>query len=176
MGVLNKEVVTLDAIFSRRSIRRYTSEPVPEEIVTKLLHAAMCAPSARNERPWHFVVMTDREILDEIPKFHPYSQMVKEASVAILVCGDLELEKSSGYLAQDCAAATQNILLEAHFLGLGSVWCGVYPREERMDGFRRLLQLPDHIVPFALVPVGYPAEERPQVERFDPTRIHKNRW
>ncbi|MBI5103181.1 MAG: nitroreductase family protein [Nitrospirae bacterium] len=166
----------MQAILTRRSIRKYTSQPVPEKIITGVLEAAMSAPSAGNQQPWHFVVITDRETLDSIPVFHPHTLMLKEASTAILVCGDPSLEKHQGYWVQDCAAATQNLLLAAHALGLGAVWTGFYPREDRVIKTRQLLGLPEHVIPLALVPIGYPAEEKPPAKRYDASRVHFNRW
>jgi nitroreductase len=166
----------LEVIFSRRSVRLYSSKPVSREILHELLRAAMSAPSAGNERPWHFVVLTDRAVLDEIPKFHPYSAMLKRARAAVLVCGDLTLERHRGYWVLDCAAATENLLLAAHALGLGGVWCGVYPTEDRVQNFRRLLKLPDHIVPFSLVALGFPAEVKETPDRFDASRVRENTW
>jgi nitroreductase len=136
----------------------------------------MSAPSAGNERPWHFIILTDRAILDAIPKFHPYSAMLKHAQSAILVCGDVTLEKHKGCWTLDCAAATENMLLAAHAKGLGAVWCGVYPTEDRMVNLKRLLNLPEHIVPFSLIPLGFPAEEKQAPDRFDDSRVHQNRW
>lgn len=166
----------LDAILSRRSIRKYTQEPVSEKALKEILEAAMSAPSAGNEQPWHFVVINDPAILHEIPKFHPYSQPVKAASVAILVCGDLELEQHKDFWVQDCSAATQNILVAVHAKGLGAVWLGLYPRAERVAGMRALLGIPDHVMPLAIIPVGYPAEDKPPAIRFNASRIHYNRW
>jgi nitroreductase len=166
----------LTAIFSRRSVRIYTPKAVPREMVLDIVRAAMYAPSAGNERPWHFIVLTDRALLDEIPKFHPYATMLKHASTAVLVCGDVTLEKHEGYWVLDCAAATQTVLLAAHAKGLGCVWCGVYPTKDRVEGLRKLLKLPEHIVPFSLIPLGFPAEEKQPVDRFDASRIHDNRW
>ncbi len=166
----------LKAIFSRRSVRLYSSKPVPREVVDEILRAAMNAPSAGNEQPWHFIVITDRGILNEIPKFHPYSAMLKQAGIAILVCGDVNLERHKGYWVLDCAAATENLLLAAHAKGLGAVWCGVYPTEDRVSNVRRLLNIPDHVVPFSLIPLGYPAEDKPSVDRFDASRLHENGW
>ncbi|HXY53456.1 MAG TPA: nitroreductase family protein [Nitrospirota bacterium] len=174
-----RQVLTMDAlttIFSRRSIRLYTTKSVSREMVVEILKAAMSAPSAGNERPWHFIVLTDRAILDAIPKFHPYSAMLKQAHVAILVCGDMTLEKHEGYWTLDCAAATENILLAAHAKGLGAVWCGVYPTKERVANLKKLLNLPGHIVPFSLIPLGFPAEEKQTQDRFDGSRVHENRW
>ncbi|MBO3804054.1 MAG: nitroreductase family protein [Candidatus Brockarchaeota archaeon] len=166
----------LEAILSRRSIRRYGRREVPDEVVEKLLAAAMSAPSAGNEQPWHFVVIKDRELLDAIPRFHPYSQMLKEAPLAVLVCGDPALEKHAGFWVQDCSAATQNLLIAAHALGLGGVWLGVYPLEERVKGIRNLLKIPERIIPFALVSLGYPEEKKPPANRYDSSRVHINAW
>lgn len=166
----------MEAILSRRSIRQYTSKPVSREVVREILEAAMSAPSAGNERPWHFVILTDRAILDEIPKFHPYSAMLKQASAAILVCADPVLEKHKGYWVLDCAAASENILLAAHAKGLGGVWCGVYPNEDRVQNLKKLLHLPEQITPFSLIPLGFPAEIKDAPDRFDGSRVHDNRW
>ena len=166
----------LEAILSRRSIRKYTGEAVPAEAARVLLEAAMAAPSAGDERPWQFVVITARATLDQIPRFHPYANMVTEAPLAILVCGDERLEKHKGFWVQDCSAAVQNILIAARALGLGAVWCGVYPRAERVAGFRDLLGLPPEVIPLALIPVGHPAEEKPPVGRYDEKRVHRERW
>jgi nitroreductase len=166
----------MKAILSRRSIRKYTNKQVPDSVVKEILEAAMSAPSAGNERPWHFIVIKDRKILDEIPKIHPYSQALNTASVAILVCGDLKLEVHKDFWIQDCSAAAENILIAAQAKGLGTVWLGVYPRTERVDGIRKLLNIPDNVIPLAVIPIGYPAEERPPAVRFDPSRIHHNKW
>lgn len=166
----------MEAILTRRSIRRYKSKPLPEETIKQLLDAAMSAPSAGNQQPWHYIVIRDRGILDEIPKIHPYAQMVKEAQVAIVICADLQAAKYKDFWPQDCAAATENLLLAAHALGLGTVWVGLYPVEDRMKPIRKLLAIPEPIVPFSLVPLGYPAEEKPRADRYDATRVHTDRW
>jgi nitroreductase len=168
--------ITMQSIFNRKSIRKYTSQHVSAEQIQQLLKAAMAAPSAGNEQPWEFVVMRDRKLLNEIPKFHPYSLMLYEASVAILVCGDLSREKYAGYWVQDCSAATENMLLEAVELGLGAVWLGMYPNEERVIGMRKLLVIPESVVPFSLVSLGYPAEHEKLHDRFDAARIHYDTW
>ena len=176
MVVRFAEMDAVEAILSRRSIRKYTSQPVPPELVDELLKAAMSAPSAGNEQPWHFVVIRDREILNEIPKFHAYSRMLREASVAVLVCGDLKEQRHEAFWIQDCSAATQNILVAAHARGLGAVWLGVYPRQKRIDGLRKLLGIPEHVVPLSLISIGYPAEKKPPADRYDASRIHKDHW
>jgi nitroreductase len=166
----------LEAILSRRSIRTYSSEAVTEEEVRTLLEAAMAAPSAGNEQPWQFVVLTARATLEQIPSFHEYSKMLYEAPLAVLVCGDQRLKKYESFWVQDCAAATQNLLLAAHALGLGAVWLGVYPDDGLESRLTEILGLPPEVTPFALVAVGRPAEEKPPAGRFDESRVHRERW
>jgi nitroreductase len=166
----------MEAIFDRCSIRKYTNKPVNDDIIEKLLRAAMAAPSAGNQQPWEFVVIRDRETLNKIPTFHPYANMLHESPLAILVAGDIEREKHAGYWVQDCSASTQNILLMAHKLGLGAVWLGVYPSEERVDGLKDLFSLPECIIPFSLVSIGYHAEQKEAISKFDTNRIHIDMW
>jgi nitroreductase len=166
----------MEAIYKRRSIRKYSSKPVPREIIERVIKAGMNAPSAGNEQPWHFMVIDRKKYLEEIPNIHPHSQMLRQAPVAILICGDLSLETHEGYWVQDCAAATENMLLAVASEGLGSVWLGVYPRQDRVDGLRNLFNIPEHVVPFALLPVGYPAEKKPPKSEYHPERIHYNTW
>jgi nitroreductase len=166
----------LEAIFTRRSVRRFDDRPVPEELIQKLLAAAMRAPSARDAQPWQFVVIDDRSMLAEIAEINPNAQMARHAPLGIMVCGDLGLEKSVGYWVVDCAAAVENILLAAHALGLGAVWTGVYPREERMDGLRRLVKLPDNVIAHSLIVLGYPAEQPPSRDSYRPDRVRRNSW
>ncbi|AFN74736.1 nitroreductase [Melioribacter roseus P3M-2] len=167
---------TIEAILTRRSIRRYKNQPVEKEKIDKILKAAMYAPSSHNSQPWHFVVIDDRETMNKIAEAHPYAQMCREAPIGILICGDREIESLDGYIALNCAAATENILLAAHELELGSVWIAVYPREERIRIFRELFGLPENILPVAMVAIGYPDEKKNQPERFKPERIHYNGW
>jgi nitroreductase len=171
-----KGEIKMDAIYKRRSIRKYTSQPVPEKNIIEFIKAGMNAPSAGNQQPWHFVIIDDRGILKEITKFHPYSQMLHQASTAILVCGDLDLEKNEGYWVQDCSAATENILLEIADQGFGGVWLGVYPRKDRVEGIRKLLRIPPGIIPFSLISIGYPAENKELKNEFKKERIKRNYW
>ena len=167
----------MKSILNRRSIRKYTNQIVSDEQIKTILEAAMCAPSAGNEQPWHFIVIRDRNLLDEIPKYHPYSSMIKQASVAILVCADTRLSKYDvDYWVQDCSAATENLLIAVQDIGLGAVWLGVYPLQDRVTGLRRLFNIPDEVFPFSLVPVGYPAEHKGRENRYREDRIHLNRW
>jgi nitroreductase len=160
-----------EAILSRRSIRKYEARPVPQDVVNNLLKAAMAAPSANNLQPWQFVVVTERSLLDAIPVFHPHAAMLKEAPLAILVCGEPE---SSRYWQQDCGAATENILLAAHALRLGAVWLGLFPREDRVKGVRELLKVPEPIIPMALIAIGYAAEEKAPSDRYNEAKVHRN--
>ncbi|MBI5848297.1 MAG: nitroreductase family protein [Nitrospirae bacterium] len=167
----------MEILYSRRSIRKYTTEAVSGQALHDILEAAMSAPSAGNQQPWHFIVINDRKLLDQIPSLHPHSLMCRESSMAILVCGDPSLEKHVGYWVQDCAAATENLLLAIHAVGLGGVWVGVYPREDRVTGFRKLFGIPEQVIPFALIPIGHPAEEKPpRSDRYNQSRIHNNTW
>jgi len=169
-------VAAMNAIFTRRSIRKYENKAVPEDMIEQILRAGMAAPSAGNEQPWHFIVIDNRDILIEITKFHPYSQMLKEASHAIVVCADTSLLKFEGYWVQDCSAAMQNMLMMAQDMGLGAVWLGIYPQEERVKALKELLSLPEHVIPFSIMSLGYPAEKKEPQDRFNPARIHKNKW
>lgn len=166
----------IDAILTRRSIRKYKKKTISDEILQNLLRAAFHAPSAGNQQPWHFVILDDRKILNVIQTFHPSGKMLTEADKAILVCGDLDLEKFKGFWMIDCAAATENILLAAHSLGIGACWLALYPRKDRVTGMRKLLHLPTHIIPFALISMGYPAEIKTRDERYNTSRIHQNKW
>ncbi len=170
------ETKAIDVILTRRSIRSYTGEPLNEAIVTILLKAAMSAPSAHNQQPWSFIVIDDRKTLDAIPAFHPYSKMLLQAPAAILVCGKTKDLPAKVFWPQDCAAATQNILVAANALGIGSVWLGVYPKEELMGKTRDLLEIPEEITPFSFVALGHPSEKKEPSERFSPDRVHHNRW
>jgi nitroreductase len=165
----------LETIYDRRSIRKYVDKPVPSEVITEILKAGQYAPSARNKRPCHFVVVNERPLLDQLRVRHPYAAMLETAPVCLVVCGE-EAAAVPGYWMIDCAAATQNILLAAKALGLGSCWMGVAPREERMAAVTEILRLPEGIKPFAMVAIGYAANEPARPERFDETRIHYNGW
>ncbi len=165
-----------DVIRTRRSIRKFTDEPVSDEMIHKLIEAAMLAPSAGNQQSWHFIVVTDREKLDKVPEFHPYAKMIRNTSVAIVVCGAPEGLKWPDFWVQDCSAAIQNLLLAARDLGLGTVWTGVYPLEDRVIKTRELFNIPENVYPLAIIPIGWPDAEFKPMNRFKPDLIHRNTW
>ncbi len=165
-------------ILTRTSVRKYTREPVSEDALTAILHAAMAAPSGMNKQPWEFIVIDDRELLKKLADVLPYAKMAAEAPVAVLVCGNKERILSGvddNLWEQDCSAATENILLAAHSLGLGAVWTCLYPHEERMDPVKNILNIGDKLIPFNLIPIGHPEHEHPVIDKWHPERIHINR-
>jgi len=169
-------VKALDCLFTRRSIRKFTADPLDPALIDTALQAAMSAPSAGNAQPWHFVLVDERGILDNIPNFHPYASMTRQAQAGILVCAEPGLEKYPGYWVIDCAAAVENLLLALHAQGLGAVWVGVYPNQGRVENFRKLLHIPDSIIPHSFIPIGHPDQPAGRVDRYKPERIHRNGW
>jgi len=165
-----------EAILTRRSVRKYTSQPVPEEVVKRLLSAAMQAPSAGNQQPWHFIVVTRRKQLNAMAEVLPYGKMLTQAPLSIVICADMIGLKHQDYWVQDCSAATQNLLLAAHASGLGAVWLGVYPREDRIQNITRLLELPNHVDPLCAVALGFPVEKVEPEDRYREERVHRNVW
>ena len=141
-----------------------------------MLKAAMYAPSAVNKQPWHFIVFRDQHTIQQIVDVHPNASMLLRAGLGILVCWDENRQHDAGYGPVDCSAATQNILLAAHGLGLGAVWIGIYPRQQRMEAIQRLFNLPGHIRGFSIIALGYPAERKSKPERFDKNKIHFEKW
>ena len=169
---------TLEAVQTRRSIRRFTPEPVSKEYIGHILQAAMQAPSACNQQPWHFVVIDDPGVMDTLSSIHEGVTFIKDAPCAILVCGDTEGAPFPDFWRDDCAAATMNILLAAHALGLGATWTGVGPSSRHTAArMRDILGIPDGYTPFSLIPLGYPDEKRNIPDRFDPAKVHYNsKW
>ena len=166
----------LQAIFTRRSIRKFTGEPISHDAMETLLKAGFAAPSAHNYQPWHFVVVRDSEILKKISEGHPYAKMLPQAGSCIIVCGDDEKQKLKGFIVEDCSAAIENILLAAHGIGLGAVWCGLYPVPELTKMVSEVIGLPENIEPIGMVVVGHKTEERPSADRYDGSKIHIDRW
>ena len=166
----------MEAILTRRSIRRYKSNPVSHDQIKTLIEAGMSAPNVRNLQPWYFAVIEKRELLDSVISFHKYAGMLKEAHCAILVCGNSKSESTYEYIIQNCSAATENILLAAHVMSLGTCWLGICPRKPRMDGIRELLHIPEHIIPVSLIAIGYPAEAKTRENRYDEKKVIYNTW
>ena len=167
----------LDIIKKRRSIRVYQREKVDEELLIKLLQAGMAAPSASNSRPWEFVVVTDEALLAELRSKLQYGKM--KAPAAIIVLGNLQIaekESSVRFWVQDCAAATQNILIAAAGMGLGTVWIGAYPKEDVMSAIREILDIPENVQPLSLIYVGYPAEDKEPRTQYDEQRVHWQKY
>lgn len=164
----------IKTIFARRSIRKYTSKPVSKKNIKTMLEAAMAAPSSSNRKPWHFIVVTDRRTLDRLAKVHPYGKMLSEAPLCIAVCGDKTI--SPRYWVQDCSAAAENLLLSATALGIGAVWLGVHPREERVNPIRKVLNIPENIIPLNLISIGHPAEDKEPRTQYDELRVHRGQW
>ena len=159
-------------IKKRRSIRVYDpTKPVTREQLDKMLEAAMLAPSACNSRPWEFIAITKREILDEIVKVHPYAQMCKTATAAIVIVATPQTGMPEGYWPQDCGAAAEAILLSAVSQDLGACWCGVYPKEERMIDFYKLFEIKRPKVPFCVIAIGTPAENPDPRGSFEASRV-----
>ena len=175
---MNTTEQMLGFIFSRRSIRAYTSATVSEDIVQRLLEAAMAAPSAAAADPWRFVVVRDRQRLLEITRALPFGQMLASAALGIVVCGDMEAahDRQLSYLLQDCSAAIENLLLCAHILGLGACWLGVHPREKRVNDLKAILKLPEALIPVGCISIGYPAETKEPRTRFNPDCVRYETW
>ncbi len=163
------------AILNRRSIRKYSEKEIPAGVIDELLKSAMYAPSAMNNQAWQFVVINQREKLDEIFKIIP-QEMLKSAQAAILICGDYNLEKNIDYIQQNCSAATQNLMLWAHGVGLGSCWIGVYPTKETISGLQKIFNLPEYVIPISMVSLGYPSENPIADERYKTEKVHFNKW
>lgn len=170
---------TLDSIFNRKSVRKYSEKTVADETLQLLIDAAMQAPSAVNRQPWEFVVIKDQEMKEKVAACNPYASFAKNASAIILVCGNMEKAlpgPSQIMWVQDCSAASENLLIAAQSLGLGAVWTGVYPSPERMNALEELLNLPENILPLAMIPVGYPESEKSTHKKVNPVTVHYNVW
>jgi nitroreductase len=170
----------MNMIFKRTSVRKYKTDAVSPEQIELLMKAGMAAPSAMNVQPWEFVVVQKRENLDKIVQFHPYSQMLKEAPLAIIVCAD----KNKGaaeftvkkFWIQDCSAATENIMLQAAEMGLGSVWLGTYPKTEVCEPIAKAFNLPTNIILVTIIALGHPDGEVTPKNKFDKSKIHHEGW
>ena len=167
----------VENIMTRTSIRDYTDQAISADTVETLLRAGMAAPSAVNKQPWHFIVVNKKEKLMELASTNPYAKMLEKAPLAIVVCGDMSkaLEGDArAFWVQDCSAATENILLAAHALGLGAVWTGLYPNMERVNAVSEVLNLTDNIIPLCTVVIGYPAEQPQPKDKWNPDNVSYN--
>ena len=165
-------------ILGRRSIRVYSPGEVSQPVVTRLLEAAMAAPSAMTKDPWRFVVVRDKQTLSRLAALHPGAAMLSSAAMAIVVCGDLDaaFERQLSYLLQDCSAAIENLLLAAHAQGLGACWVGIHPGEPLIKRVKELLSLPASFVPVAAVSLGQPGEQPPPRTRYNPDCVRAEKW
>lgn len=175
----DKQNLALENIMTRTSIRQYQPDrTISKDTVEMLLKATMAAPTAVNRQPWQLIVIDNREALDSLAEVLPYAKMLQHAPLAIVTCGDLSkaLEDEPTFWIQDVSAATENLLLAAHSLGLGAVWTGVYPNKERAEAVSERLGLPAHVIPLAVVPIGYPAGEHHPKDKWNPESVHYNHW
>lgn len=172
----------LECILTRTSVRQYAPDrTISRDTVETLLRAAMSAPTAVNKQPWAFIAIDSREDLDSLAAVLPYARMLTKAPLAIVTCGDMSKVIDSetpeqGFWIQDVSAATENLLLAAHALGLGAVWTGVYPDSGRVKAVQQRLGLPDTIIPLAVVPIGYPTGPQTPKDKWNPDNIRFNRW
>ncbi len=171
----------INCIMTRTSVRNYTDQRVDDDTVNKILRAGMAAPTAANQQPWHFVVVTDQNLKDSITVAFEYTKMVEKCSFAIIVCGDMDnLFKDDisdgGFWVEDCSAASENMLLAAHALGLGGVWCGIYPLKDREKRLLEILNLPSNLTPLNVMAFGYPATAVTPKDKWSPAKIHYNAY
>jgi nitroreductase len=165
-----------EAIYGRRSIRSYTNKPVTDEQIKQILSAGMNAPSGMNSQPWRFIVIKDKQTREKIAEMHTYGKMVTQAPVVILVCGDEDSHKIPGMWTMDCSACVQNMWLTVHDLGLGGVWCGIYPNKDMMNAFAKEFKLPKNIKPFSLLVFGHPDEKKEKNHRYNDEFVHHEKW
>lgn len=169
----------INNIMTRVSVREFTGEKISAEQIDTLLRAAMAAPSAINKQPWAFIVVTDEQLIEKLGEALPYSRCSNHPACAIIPCGDLSkaIEGEMGaFWINDVSAATENLLLAAHAMGLGAVWTGLHPDMKRAALVQEMLGLPEHIIPLCVVPVGVPAEQPAIKEKYTPANIHYNGW
>lgn len=161
----------LEEIYRRQSIRRYSQKPIEQAKLKEILRAGMNGPTARNTQSWRFIVIRNRKALDEMTTLQPYTGMMKQAPCAILVLGDRSVSQPDAYLYCDASAAIENMLIEAVYQGLGSCWCAIGPKEERIQNFRKYYQLEDNLLPIAVIAFGYGEEYKEKKDRYDPDKI-----
>ena len=174
-GVSSASQTVLHNILQRKSVRAYTDRAVSHEQIDTLIRAAMAAPTGRDMRPWHFIVLEGRQQLSPLAEQLPYAKMLAEAQAAVVVCGDMSVTDKEGNPSRnwtfDCSAATENLLLQAEAMGLGAVWTGVYPYDERIEAVKQALHLPDHLIPLNVIPIGYPKGDPQPKDKYDPAKV-----
>ena len=174
-GVSSASQTVLHNILQRKSVRAYTDRAVSHEQLDTLIRAAMAAPTGRDMRPWHFIVLEGRHQLSPLAEQLPYAKMLAEAQAAVVVCGDMSVTDKEGNPSRnwtfDCSAATENLLLQAESMGLGAVWTGVYPYDERIEVVKQALHLPDHLIPLNVIPIGYPKGDPQPKDKYDPAKV-----
>ncbi len=164
----------ISVIHSRKSVRKYTEQQVSKEQLETAIRAAMAAPTARNQQPWRFVVITQKEALNQLAEVAPNGKMLKEASAAIIVCGDSERffpGEAESYWVQDCSASNQNLLLAIESMGLGAVWIGVHPISERINALKNVVELPPTWQPLCINAIGYPTGAEKPKNKWKPENI-----
>jgi|SRR5690554_7938109 len=166
----------LETIFTRRSIRKFKQGFISDKDLKLILKAGFAAPSAHNRMPWEFIVLKDSKVLESIAENHKYAKMLPKTGRGIVVCGDKEKQNALGFLVADCSAAIENMLLAANALGLGAVWCGIYPKKDLVDIIQKTLNLPNNIIPIGLVVLGIKNEEKAAKNIYDENKIHLNKW
>lgn len=166
----------LEAIFTRRSVRKFTGEPVSDKDLETILRAGFQGPTAHNLQPWEFIVIKDKSTFEQIAKIHTYAKMLLQAEVCIIVCGNHNKQGTTGFLIEDCSAAIENILITTNGLGLGAVWCGLYPVPHLTKEVSNICLLPDYIIPVGMVVIGHKGEEKKVEDRYDKAKVHYERW
>ena len=173
----NEDLNILEGIFTRRSVRNFTGKIVDDKTLLTILKAGSYAPSAKNKQPWHFIVVKNKEILEQLSQVHPYIKMVPKAGCAIVVCGNSLEDTEEGFIVEGCSAAIQNILLAAHGLNLGAVWCGIYPISKCVKMTRAIFNLEESIIPIGVVAIGHTKVEESFPDRFNKDgKIHYETW
>lgn len=175
---MNEKEIILNNILNRKSVRDFTKERISEDELELIIKAGMSAPSALNLQPWEFIVFDEEKILQYMIDLHDYSKMFKTATAGILVCSNMDrtIKDYRELWIQDCSASTQNILLAIEALNLGGVWLGIYPIKERCQKLTNYFNLPENIIPFSVIALGHPSKDESSKDKYDTTKIHRNKW
>lgn len=175
---MNEKDIILNNILNRKSVRQYNEEQIEKEDLITILKAGMAAPSTCNFQPWNFIIIQNKNTLNDMADIHKYAKMFKNAKAGIIVTGDMQktLKNSEDYWIEDCSAATENILLAIEALGLGGVWTGIYPSENRVNKLKNYFNLPKNIIPFNLIAIGHPKGKQNIKNKWDESKIHWEKW